>query len=223
MARKSEPATLSPAEILEQLEALRAQEPALNRRMEEEADLSITSGDDTQYRAAVDALAAHHADKARLEAALSGAEARTEAEAKAQRLAARAAQVERVGKFLDQRTAIVEKIETAVGELVKEWRALIALSDKAYAAFPNGPPPQGMALQNMELTQLLAAELYRQSAVAPITGRPQLERQPPTLPSPRCPNHLLLAQPEKITPLRVEIERANNLARSIMEQKANAA
>jgi hypothetical protein len=80
-----------------------------------------------------------------------------------------------------------------------------------------------MALQNMELTQLLAAELYRQSAVAPITGRPQFERQPPTLPTPRSPNHLLLAQPEKITPMRVEIERANQTARNYMEGKRNAA
>jgi hypothetical protein len=221
--RKAQPTPPSPAEILEQIEALRAQEPELNQRMEEEAELSVTSGDETRYKAAVDAKVAHHQNITRLEAALAGAEARTKQEARAQQLAAQAAVRARVGKVLDERLATVAKIESAIGDLVKGWRELIELSDKAYAAYPNGPPPSGMALSNMELIQLVGAELYRQGATVPITGRPIVERLPPTIPGPKCPDYMLLLQPQKIVPLSTAIERANELARNVMEGKRNAA
>jgi hypothetical protein len=41
----------------------------------------------------------------------------------------------------------------------------------------------------------------------------------PSLPPPRSPDFMLIAQPERITPLSTVIEQGNNLARSIMEQK----
>jgi hypothetical protein len=128
-----------------------------------------------------------------------------------------------VSKILDERVGTVAKIEAAIAELVRGWHELIEQSDRALVAFPNGPPPTGMALTNGELIQLLGAELFRQGATVPVTGRPQLERLPPTLPGPKSPDYMMIHQPEKITKLRVVIEQANNLARSIMEGKKDAA
>ena len=101
--------------------------------------------------------------------------------------------------------------------------SLIELSDKALVAFPGGPPPSGLLFSNAELIQALSHELARQGNVPPITGRPVIGRMVPSLPGPRSPDFMLIAQPEKITKLSVVIEQANNLARSIMEGKRNAA
>jgi hypothetical protein len=152
-----------------------------------------------------------------------GATARSREQAEAQQRAARAAQVERVSNILEQRVATVAKIEAAIAELVRGWHELVEISDKALVAFPNGPPPTGMALTNGELIQLLGAELFRQGATVPVTGRPQTERLPPTLPGPKSPDYMMIHQPEKIAKLSVVIEQANALARTTMEAKQNAA
>jgi hypothetical protein len=220
-ARKSAP--LQPAEILEQIADLKAQKPELERRMGEEAELSVSSGDDTRYNAAVDALVAHDQNVRRLEAALSGAEARSKEEARAQRLAAAASLRAHVGKLLDQRLPVAEKIEKAITDLVRGWRELIELSDKALTAYPGGPPPSGLALSNSELITLVAGEMARLGNVPPITGRPVVGRQTPSLPAPRSPDFMLAGMPERITPLRVQIERANETARNHMEGKQHAA
>jgi hypothetical protein len=157
---------------------------------------------------------AAHADKIELLKALV---AKDEQE---RRTKERADLIERVGKMLDERMATVAKIESAIGNLVRGWRQLIEQSDRAYSAYPNGPPPTGFALTNGELIQLLGAELFRQGATTPVTGRPQLERLPPTLPGPKCPDYMMLNQPEKITPLHTAIEQANAHARNVMESKA---
>ena len=213
----------SPAELLDLISARKAELPALLAKQNEAAEQSVTSGDETEYQAAVAAVAAQHREIERLQSALVGANARSREMAEAQQRLAQAAARERFYKIIDHRSEIVAKIETAIGDLVKGWRELIELSDKAYTAYPNGPPPTGMALTNGELIQLLGAELFRQGATVPVTGRPQLERLPPTIPGPKCPDFMLLHQPEKITKLSVVIEQANNLARSIMEGKRNAA
>jgi hypothetical protein len=209
----------TPAEILDLIAAKKAELPGLLKQQNDAAEQSIVSGDDSGYQAAVAAVVACNTDIARLESALAGAEARNRAEAKAQRLATQAAARERVSKILDERVGTVAKIESAIAELVRGWHELIEQSDRALAAFPNGPPPTGMALTNGELIQLVGAELFRQGATVPVTGRPQLERLPPTLPGPKSPDYMMIHQPEKITKLSVVIEQANNLARSIMENK----
>jgi hypothetical protein len=221
-ARK--PATLpSPAELLELIAARKAELPALLKRQSDAAEQSVSSGDETEYRAAVDAVAALHADVTRVEAALTGAEIRDREAQKAQRLAALAAQAERCSKLLDARMATVARIESAIGELVKAWRDLIEQSDKALAVLPPGVPVGGLAVSNLELIQLVGAELFRQGATVPVTGTPQLGRLPPTIPGPKCPDYMMLNQPEKITKLSVAIEQANAVARSIMENKQHAA
>jgi len=218
--RKQQP---TPTEILDLIAARKGELPGLLSRQNEAAEQSIVSGDDAGYQAAVAAVAAHHREIERLQSALVGANARSREMAEAQQRLAQAAARERFYKIIDHRSEIVAKIETAIGDLVKGWRELIELSDKAYAAYLNGPPPTGMALTNGELIQLLGAELFRQGATVPVTGRPQLERLPPTIPGPKCPDYMMLNQPEKIVKLSVVIEQANNLARSIMEGKRNAA
>jgi hypothetical protein len=206
----------SPAEILELIEAKKAQVPVLTLRQAEEAEASISSGDDTRYNSVVAEMSSLHAEIVRLESALVGAEARSKQQAKAQQLAAQAAVRARVSKLLDERLSSVTKIETAIVDLVKGWRELIQLSDKAFVAYPNGPPPSGTALTNAELIPLVAAELYRLGATVPITGRPVTERLAPTLPGPKCPDYMLLAQPEKIVPLSTAIEQSNALTRNLM-------
>jgi hypothetical protein len=197
--------------------------PGLLKRQSETAERSVSSGDETEYRGAVDAVATQHREIERLQAALIGATGRAQEAREAEQRAARASLVAHVGKLLDQRIAIVARIETAIGEFVKGWHELIALSDKALTAYPNGPPPGGLALSNMELVALVSAELYRQGGTVPVTGRPQLERLPPTIPGPKCPNYLWINQPEQIPKLSTAVEQANALARSIMEGKRNAA
>jgi hypothetical protein len=220
-ARKS--AALQPPEILDLIAARKAELPGLLSKQNEAAEQSIASNDETEYRAAVAAVTACNTDIARLQSALVGATGRANEAREAEQRAARASLIAHVGKLLDQRVAIVAKIEGAIGELVRGWHELITLSDKALAAYPNGPPPGGLALSNMELVALVSAEMFRQGGTVPITGRPQLERLPPTIPGPKCPDYMLLNQPEKITKLSVAIEQANNLARSVMEGKRNAA
>jgi hypothetical protein len=219
IARKA----LQPAEILEQLETLRAQEPELLRRMNEEAELSISSQNDTRYKAAVEAKVAHDQNITRLQSALAGAEARSKEEAKAQRLAAAAAVRERFFKVIDQRQPLAQKMQDKITELVRLWRDWIEINNKACIAYPDGPPPTGMGLTNSEALQQFATELYRQGATVPVTGRPQLERLPPTIPGARSPDYMLIHQPERIVPFTTVIEQANNLAHSIMEGKRNAA
>jgi hypothetical protein len=220
---RKQAAPLQPGEILDLIATRKAELSGLLVKQNEAADQSITSGDDAGYQAAVAAVAACNTDISRLQSALIGANARSREQAEAAQRAAAAAARERFYRIIDRRPAIVARIETAIGDLVKGWRELIELSDKAHGAFPNGPPPIGIALSNGELVQLVGAELFRQGATVPVTGRPQLERLPPTIPGPKCPDFMLLNQPEKITKLSTAIEQATNLARSIMEAKANAA
>jgi hypothetical protein len=213
----------SPAELLDLIAQRKGELPALLKAQNEAAERSVSTNDETEYRAAVDAVVAANRDVERLQQALIGATARNREQAEAAQRAAQAAVRERVGKLLDQRTAIVTRIENAISELVGGWRELIALSDKAHAAYPNGPPPIGLALSNGELIQLVGAELYRLGGVVPVTGTPQLGRMVPTLPGPKCPDYMLIHQPEKITKLSVAIEQANALARSVMENKQQTA
>jgi hypothetical protein len=214
----------SPTEILDLIAARKAELPELLKRQNAAAEESISSPEaEERYQAAVADIAALHADIVRLEAALSGAEARTMREAKAQQLAAQAAIRERFYKRIDQRLPLARKMESKIGELVQLWHEWIAVNNKAHEEYPNGSPPAGMALTNSEAIQQFATELYRQGATVPITGRPQLERLAPTIPGARCPDFMLLAQPEKITPFSTVVEQANALARTTVEAKANAA
>jgi hypothetical protein len=213
----------SPAELLDLIAQRKAELPQLLKRQNEAAEASVASGDEAEYRAAVDAVVALHADVARLEAALSGAEARTKQEAIAQQRAAQAAARERFYRRIDERLPLARKMESKIGELVQLWHEWIAVNNKAHAEYPNGPPPAGMAMTNSEAIQQFATELYRQGGTVPITGRPQLERLAPTIPGARCPDFMLLAQPEKITSFSTVIEQANALARTTVEAKANAA
>jgi hypothetical protein len=168
-------------------------------------------------------VAALHREIERLQSALIGATARSAAEREAQQRAAHAAQVERVSKLLEQRLPVAERIEKAITDLVKGWQDLIKISDEALTVYPGGPPPSGLALSNSELITLVAGEMARLGNVPPITGRPVIGRQIPSLPAPRSPDFMLAGTPERITPLRVGIEQANQTARNHMEAKSNAA
>jgi hypothetical protein len=212
----------SPAEILELIAARKAELPGLLSRQNEAAEQSITSGDEAGYQAAVAAVTACNTDIARLQSALVGANARSREQAEAQQRAAQAAVRERVGKILEQRVATVARIESATAELVKGWRELVELSDRAHGQIPGGAL-QGMALSNAELIQLLGAELFRQGSTPPVTGRPMLERMVPSLPPPKCPNYLWINQPEMIPKLSTAIEQANKTALNHMEGKRNVA
>jgi hypothetical protein len=127
-------------------------------------------------------LTAVHQEIARLEAALTGAEARSKQQAKAQQIAAQAAVRARVGKLLDERLSAVTRIETAVTDLVKGWRELIQLSDKAFVAFPNGPPPSGTALTNAELIQLRRTRVPLRFCLAENGNRNARRIRPPDPP-----------------------------------------
>jgi hypothetical protein len=223
MAAPARKPQASPAEILDLIAARKAELPALLKRQNEEAERSITSNDESEYRAAVDAVAAAHRDIERLQSAMVGANARSREQAEAQQRAAQAAVRERISKLLEQRLPVAEKIEKAITTLVQAWRELIEISDRALAAYPGGPPPSGLALSNSELIILVAGEMARLGNVPPITGRPVIGRQIPSLPAPRSPDFMLQGMPERITPLRVAIERANETARNHMEGKRNAA
>jgi hypothetical protein len=217
--RKPQASLPSPAELLDLIAQRKAELPGLLKVQNDAAEQSVVTGDDAGYLAAVAAVTACNTDIARLQSAMVGATARTREVAEAQQRAVQAAARERVSKILDERVGTVAKIEAAIAELVRGWHELIEQSDRALVAFPNGPPPTGMALTNGELIQLLGAELFRQGATVPVTGRPQLARLPPTLPGPKSPDYMMIHQPEKITKLSAVIEQANNLARSIMEKK----
>jgi hypothetical protein len=80
-----------------------------------------------------------------------------------------------------------------------------------------------MLLTNGELIMALSGELFRQGHVPAVTGRPMPERMTPSLPSAKCPDYRLLDMPDRIPKLSIAIEQANNLARTTMEAKANAA
>jgi hypothetical protein len=222
-ARKPSTNLPSPAELLELIAQRKAELPTLLKRQNEAAEASVASGDESEYRAAVDAVAALHGDIERLQAALIGATARNKEEAERQQRAAAAAVRERFYKRIDERLPLARKIESKIGEVVRLWHEWIAVNNKAHEEYPNGQPPTGMALTNSEAIQQFATELYRQGATVPITGRPQLERLPPTIPGARSPDYMLLNQPEKITPFSTVIEQANALARTTVEAKANAA
>jgi hypothetical protein len=209
----------TPAEIIEQLEALRAQKPELHRRMQEEAELSVGSGDKTRYDAAVEAVVAHDQNIRRLEAALSGAEARTKAEAKAQQLAAKAAADERFCKRMERLPLSAQKVQDAAFAFVQAYSEHWKNADEAYVAYPNGPPPSGLGLTNTEIMQQVSAELYRVGATVPITGRPQLERQRPNIPGAAIHNHMLIHQPEKIPPFSVVVDQCVQTARNSLEVK----
>jgi hypothetical protein len=208
----------SPAEILDLIAAKKAELPELYRRQNEAAEQSITSPEaEERYKACVADIAALHADVTRLEAALTGAEARSKEEARAQRQAAQAAMRERFYKRIDERPPLAKKIEGKITELVQLWHEWIAVNNKAYEEYPNGPPPTGLALTNSEATAQWATELYRQGATIPVTGRPQLERLPPTIPGARSPDYMLIHQPEKIASFTTVIEQANATARNHVE------
>jgi hypothetical protein len=223
MAAPARKQQATPAEILDLIAARKAELGELLRRQNAAADESIVSGEEAGYQAAVAAVTACNADISRLQSALVGANARSREQAEAAQRAAQAAVRERVGTLLEQRLPVAEKIEKAITTLVQAWRELIEISDKALTAYPGGPPPSGLALSNSELITLVAGEMARLGNVPPITGRPVVGRQIPSLPAPRSPDFMLAGMPERITPLRVEIERSNQLARSIMENKAHAA
>ena len=223
MAAPARKQQATPAEILDLIAARKAELGELLRRQNAAADESIVSGEEAGYQAAVAAVTACNADISRLQSALVGANARSREQAEAAQRAAQAAVRERVGTLLEQRLPVAEKIEKAITTLVQAWRELIEISDKALTAYPGGPPPSGMALSNFELSALVAAEMFRLGSVPPITGRPVIGRQIPSLPGPRSPDFMLVGMPERITPLHVGIEQANQTARNHMEGKRNAA
>jgi hypothetical protein len=220
LARKQQ---TSPAEILDLIAARKAELPELLKRQNEEAELSISSGDESAYRTAVAAVTACNTDIARLQSALVGATGRAKEAREAEQRAAATALRQHISKLLEQRLPVAERIERAITELVKGWRELIEISDGALTAYPGGPPPSGLALSNTELIALVAGEMARLGNVAPITGRAVVGRQIPSLPARRVPDFMLMGMPERITPLRVEIERANETARNHMEGKRHAA
>jgi hypothetical protein len=216
-AARKQTALPTPAEILELLAAAKAQRLELERKQEQAADQSIVSGDEAEYQVVVSALVANHREIGRLEAALSGAEARTKAEAKAQQLAAQAAMRERFYKNIDRLPPLARKMESKIAEFVQVFREYIEAADEAHVAYPNGPAPGGLGLSNLEIVQQVSAHLYRVGALAPITGRPQFERLPPNIPGAKCPNHLWLAQPELIPAFSVAVEQCVQAARGHLE------
>jgi hypothetical protein len=221
-ARK--PATLpSPAELLDLIAQRKAELPELLRKQNDAAEQSIISGNEGDYIDAVGRVAALHREIERLQSAMIGATARTREAAEAQQRAVHAAQVERVSKLLEQRLPVAERIEKAIIDLVKGWHDLIEISDEALTVYPGGPPPSGLALSNSELIALVAGEMARLGNVPPITGRPVIGRQIPSLPAPRAPDFMLMGTPERITPLRVGLEQANQTARTHMEGRKDAA
>jgi hypothetical protein len=221
-ARKPQSAAPTPAEILDLIAAAKAKRSILERRQAEEADQSISSGDDSKYNAVVAEMAALHQEIDRLQSAMVGATNRNKEAREVEQRAAAAAVREHVSKLLDQRLAIVARIEAATGDLARAWKELVEQSDKALVALPN-VPTGGMLLTNAELIMAMSAELFRQTAVPAITGRPMPMRMTPSLPAPKCPNFLWLNQPEQIPKLSTAVTEANNLAKSVMEKKNVAA
>ena len=212
--RKPQASPPSPAEILDQVAALEAQEPELDRKLGEAAEESITSAEGQErYDAILAEKVALHQKTSRLRAALVGAEHRTKAEQEKARQAAEVAKRERFYKANDRLPPLARKMESKIVEFVQVFREYIKAADEAYAAYPNGPAPMGLGLSNTEILQQVSAELYRVGALAPITGRPQTERLPPNIPGAKCPNHLWLAQPELIPAFSVAVEQCVQAAR----------
>ena len=218
--RKQQP---SPAEILDLIAARKAELGELLKRQNAAADESIVSGDEAGYQAAVAAVTACNAHISRLQSALVGANARTRELAEAQQRAAQAALRERFYKADDRLLPLAKKMENKIAEFVQVFREYVVAADEAYAAYPNAPAPTGLGLTNTEIMQQVGAELYRVGATVPVTGRPQLERLPPTIPGAKCPDFMMIAQPEKITPFSVVIEQCVQTARNYMENKQHAA
>jgi hypothetical protein len=177
-------------------------------------DISETG--DRRYREVCETMKAVAGEVERYELALAGIEKKAAAELKESQLREQAALRQRVAVILDKRVSVAQAFEKALGEAVREFRALVELSDKAYCAWPAPQHPGGVALGNDELCALVAAELYRLGAVPVVTGRP-LTGKPPSLPPPRCPDIMLAGVPERIMPLVQALEQANQAGRDYLE------
>jgi hypothetical protein len=211
------------ADIREQLAAVQASVGDLERQQSEAAEASVTSpAAVADYDRACAALAAAQAEIVRLETALAAVEAKA-TEATRQRLIAEQAGLRaRVGKLLDQRLDAAKRFSGSLESLVRDFRELIDLSDKAYAAFPrlHGEPPEAVALGNTLIIRLVAAEMFRQGHVAPVTGREEVRRSMPSLPGPHA-SFEFIELPERIKPLADEIAEANRFGIAVMEGKAS--
>jgi len=170
------------------------------------------------YDRATAAVAAANAEVARLETALAAVELKAAEAARQRLLAEQAGLRERVSKILDQRLDVAKRFTGNLELLVRDFRDLVNLSDKAYVAFPRmyGEPPDAVALGNVLLVQLVAAEMFRQGHVAPITGQPTTGRPIPSLPGPKA-DYSFIELPERITPLADAIAEANKFAVATME------
>jgi hypothetical protein len=227
LARAVKNVTAAPEElavgIRDQLALARAQLAELVRQQSEAAEASVTSPTAVaDYERATAALDSANAEIARLETGLAAVE-RKAAEAARQRLLAEQAGLrERVGRILDQRLDVAKRFTGSLELLVRDFRELVELSQKAHVAFPriNGEePPEAAALGDMLLVRFVAAELFRLGHVIPVTGREATGRLMPSLPGPKA-SFEFIEMPERIKPLADEIAECNRFAVATMEGRA---
>jgi hypothetical protein len=167
-----------------------------------------------------DALALELAGTAKLigtlEAALGVARQREAEATRQRRIAGQAAQISRVEAILHRRAKYAQNITEAIADAVKAYRLLVDNSIRAHIAFP-GDAPQGTALGAGELRHLVAAELYRQGGVPPLSADPM-----PSFPGAHVADTTLVGTPEKIMPLVDAIRAANSYATKVMHGQTPA-
>ncbi len=217
-ARKIEPALL-PEQIRERLAAAKARHGQLTIRQMELAEESVQSPEvEKQYNQVVADMVAASGEIERLELALAGIERKAAQLQASEQLAEQTALRARVAKLLDQRMAPAKRFEAAIGEAVRCFREIVDLSDRALMAWPGRQPDGGAAFSNLEISSLVAAELFRQGHVAIVTGRPPSgRREIPPLPAPKAPGLEFIDMPERVKPLAAAIEEANAFAKKVME------
>jgi hypothetical protein len=228
LARAIKNVTASPEElatgIRDQLAAARAGLGDLLRQQSEAAEKSVTSPAPAavhDYDQAVAAVAAANAEVVRLETALAAVEARAASAVRQRQLAEQAGLRERVARILDQRLDVAKRFTGSLESLVRDFRELVDLSQRAYAAFPRvyGEPPEAVALGNTLIVRLVAAEMFRQGHVAPVWETVNGQRLMPSLPGPNA-GFEFIEMPERIKPLADEIAEANRFAIATMEGKS---
>jgi hypothetical protein len=209
--------------IRDQLAVARAQVAELVRQQSETAEASVISPTAVaDYERATAALDAANAEIARLETALAAVELKSAEAARQRLLAEQAGLRQRVAKILDQRLDAANRFTGNLESLVRDFRELVELSQKAHVAFPrlNGSePPEAIAIGDVLLVRLVAAEMFRLGHVVPTSGRQDAGRSMPSLPGPKA-SFEFIEMPERIKPLADEIAEANRFAVATMEGRA---
>jgi hypothetical protein len=219
VARKDPPAPILPEELRDKIAAAKARFAQLTDQQAELAEASLTdTGAEKRYHATVAELSTTDAEIRRLETALASIERKASEALSFQQAQEQERLREREARLLGERIPVAKEFSEHLALAVEAFRKLSELSDRAFMAFP-GQQPQGAALGNAELVGLIAAEMFRLGAVAPVTGRAQVGRGVPSLPAPKAPGLEFLARPEAIKPLVAAIEEANTFAKAVMEGK----